>query len=310
MTTNGDTAPSQPEAQEPLEQLLGEVLDLVDETVAQITDDLIEERLRRILDQSGHSSRMPEPPSLEAPITSVGPVLKHELGQAKAPAISHAAVLRLAAEITASVRRAAGQAMADAREQSERIITEARQEAERTITETRAEAERIITEARQEAERTITETRAEAERIITEAGQEAGRTITTTRDVVEFIITEAGQEAGRTITTTRDEAMGIYEARMEVNFDCPKGHHFTVPFAAEAEVPATWECRICGALSFTSTGDLPEPKKVKPPRSHWDMLKERHSIADLERVLAERLALIRSERANVQDPPARDSGVA
>ena len=84
--------------------------------------------------------------------------------------------------------------------------------------------------------------------------------------------------------------------RQEVAFDCPKGHHFTVPFAAEAEVPSTWECRICGATAFTSSADLPAPKKVKPPRSHWDMLRERRSIADLEQVLAERLALIRGDR--------------
>ena len=84
--------------------------------------------------------------------------------------------------------------------------------------------------------------------------------------------------------------------RQEIAFDCPKGHHFTVPFAAEAEVPATWECRVCGAIAFTATGDQPSPKKAKPPRSHWDLLRERRSIADLEQVLAERLALIRGER--------------
>ena len=84
--------------------------------------------------------------------------------------------------------------------------------------------------------------------------------------------------------------------RQEIAFDCPKGHHFIVPFAAEAEVPATWECRVCGAIALTATGDQPSPKKAKPPRSHWDMLRERRSIADLEQVLAERLALIRGER--------------
>jgi rubredoxin len=84
--------------------------------------------------------------------------------------------------------------------------------------------------------------------------------------------------------------------RQEIPFDCPKGHHFTVPFAAEAEVPATWECRVCGTTAFTAAGDQPSPKKTKPPRSHWDMLRERRSIADLEQVLAERLALIRGER--------------
>jgi len=83
--------------------------------------------------------------------------------------------------------------------------------------------------------------------------------------------------------------------RQEIGFDCPQGHHFSVPFAAEAEVPTQWECRVCGATAHTSEGDLPAPRKVKPPRSHWDMLRERRSIADLEQVLAERLALIRGD---------------
>ena len=91
--------------------------------------------------------------------------------------------------------------------------------------------------------------------------------------------------------------------RQEIAFDCPKGHHFTVPFAAEAEVPATWECRVCGATAFTTTGDLSAPRKAKPPRSHWDMLRERRSIADLEEVLAERLAVIRGQRG--EDPAAK-----
>jgi hypothetical protein len=28
--------------------------------------------------------------------------------------------------------------------------------------------------------------------------------------------------------------------RQDVAFDCPNGHHFSVPFAAEAELPPTW----------------------------------------------------------------------
>jgi RNA polymerase-binding protein len=84
--------------------------------------------------------------------------------------------------------------------------------------------------------------------------------------------------------------------RQEVVFTCPKGHEFSVPFAAEAEIPVTWECRVCGAAAYTTSGDLPAPKKVKPPRSHWDMLMERRSMADLEEVLAERLAVIRGRR--------------
>jgi hypothetical protein len=186
MTTHGDTAPSQPEAPEPLGQLLGEVLDLVDGTVAQITDDVIEERLKTALDQSGHSSHTPEPLSPETPLTLVDPV-------------------------------------------SERDETD----------------------------------------------------------------------------QNTDLA-----PRQEVAFDCPKGHHFTVPFATEAEASTTWECRVCGAIAFNSAADLPSPKKVNPPRSHWDMLRERRAIANLEQALAERLTLIRGEDAREQDPSRRGTGVA
>jgi rubredoxin len=92
--------------------------------------------------------------------------------------------------------------------------------------------------------------------------------------------------------------------RQEVAFDCPRGHRFSVPFAAEAEVPAKWECRVCGAIAVTSTGAQPTAPKAKPPRSHWDMLMERRTMADLEEVLAERLAVIRGERGAPETPAA------
>lgn len=81
--------------------------------------------------------------------------------------------------------------------------------------------------------------------------------------------------------------------RQEVRYDCPQGHSFGVPLAVEAEVPATWECRICRATALMRDGEVPEAKKVKPTRTHWDMLMERRSTEDLEEVLAERLAVLR-----------------
>src|SRR5512142_1311324 len=69
---------------------------------------------------------------------------------------------------------------------------------------------------------------------------------------------------------------------------CAKGHRFEVPFAVDAEVPITWEC--------TFDGNEPEQKKAKPPRTHWDMLLERRSIAELEDILAERLNEVRARR--------------
>jgi rubredoxin len=82
--------------------------------------------------------------------------------------------------------------------------------------------------------------------------------------------------------------------RRDVAYDCPAGHQFTMPFSVEAEIPAVWECRVCGAEALLVDGDQPEPKKTKPARTHWDMLMERRSIAELEVLLDERLALLRS----------------
>ena len=78
--------------------------------------------------------------------------------------------------------------------------------------------------------------------------------------------------------------------RQAVTFDCPNGHHFSVPFAVDAEVPATWECRLCGKTAPRSGGAEPEPKKTKPARTHMDMIRERRTTADLEAVLKEQLA--------------------
>jgi hypothetical protein len=84
--------------------------------------------------------------------------------------------------------------------------------------------------------------------------------------------------------------------RRTVRYACPKGHEFDVPFADDAEVPAVWECRLHGTESKMVSGDVPEPKKAKPPRTHWDMLLERRSIPELEELLAERLEDLRGKR--------------
>jgi hypothetical protein len=84
--------------------------------------------------------------------------------------------------------------------------------------------------------------------------------------------------------------------RQLVKFRCERNHEFSVPFAHDAEIPTAWECRLDGTVA--KAVDLPEPeaKKVKAPRTHWDMLIERRTIADLEEVLAERLDVLRARR--------------
>ncbi|HVE64898.1 MAG TPA: RNA polymerase-binding protein RbpA [Mycobacteriales bacterium] len=84
--------------------------------------------------------------------------------------------------------------------------------------------------------------------------------------------------------------------RAGIFYDCPKGHHFAVPMAAEADIPATWDCRQCGAPAALRGGPEPELKKTKPARTHMDMLRERRSTADLEEVLKEQLAVLHKKK--------------
>jgi hypothetical protein len=74
------------------------------------------------------------------------------------------------------------------------------------------------------------------------------------------------------------------------------GEEFDMPFADGAEIPGTWLCRNGMEGALIKGGDVAEPKKVKVPRTPWDMLRERRSIEELEELLNERLDLIRSRR--------------
>lgn len=108
-------------------------------------------------------------------------------------------------------------------------------------------------------------------------------------------MSERALRGSRLGTTSYETDEGVDLApRTNVAYDCPHGHVVEVPFAAEAEIPPTWECRVCGSLSLRSEGGKPEEKKGKPPRTHWDMLLERRSVEELEEILAERLAILRS----------------
>jgi hypothetical protein len=92
-----------------------------------------------------------------------------------------------------------------------------------------------------------------------------------------------------------EDERGIeFAARQNVAYVCPQGHTFEITMAAEADVPAVWECPRCGAEALSATGTKPEEKNEKPARTHWDMLLERRSIKELEDILSERLQLLRS----------------
>lgn len=94
--------------------------------------------------------------------------------------------------------------------------------------------------------------------------------------------------------------------RLLVQYDCPRGHRTVVPFSVDAEdIPLTWDCR-CGGTGTVSSDvpnlAVPEDRAERHVRTHWDMLLERRTIADLEELLEERLALL-----HARDPLARKS---
>ena len=91
-----------------------------------------------------------------------------------------------------------------------------------------------------------------------------------------------------------------FAPRLRTAYDCPNGHATEVPFAAEADIPSSWECRVCGVPALLRNGGPAEEKKGKPARTHWDMLLERRSTAELEEVLAERLAVLHDHQGKVK----------
>jgi hypothetical protein len=74
------------------------------------------------------------------------------------------------------------------------------------------------------------------------------------------------------------------------------GEEFDIPFADDADIPDAWGCRNGMEGTLIEGGVLAEPKKVKAPRTHWDMLLERRSIEQLDELLNERLAIVKSLR--------------
>jgi hypothetical protein len=67
--------------------------------------------------------------------------------------------------------------------------------------------------------------------------------------------------------------------------------------AVDAEIPAVWECRVCGRIAKVRHGAEASAKSAKPVRSHWDMLLERRSVDELESILTERLEQLHSSSA-------------
>ena len=83
--------------------------------------------------------------------------------------------------------------------------------------------------------------------------------------------------------------------RQMAKYRTPNGEVFEVPFADDAEIPEEWMCKN-GQVGTLMEGEGVESKPAKPPRTHWDMLRERRSIEELDVLLEERLEQLRKRR--------------
>jgi hypothetical protein len=81
--------------------------------------------------------------------------------------------------------------------------------------------------------------------------------------------------------------------RQMAEYVCANGHVTVLPFSVEADVPPLWECR-CGEEGLLRNAARPDAKPTRHQRTHWDMLLERRTVAELEDLLTERLTLLRS----------------
>ncbi|MFC6355620.1 RNA polymerase-binding protein RbpA [Luethyella okanaganae] len=77
------------------------------------------------------------------------------------------------------------------------------------------------------------------------------------------------------------------------------GRETVMTFAADAEAPDAWECKYCGheaTLLVDSKPVVIDHSEEKVARTHWDMLLERRTRAELEDLLQERLSHLRARR--------------
>ena len=91
-----------------------------------------------------------------------------------------------------------------------------------------------------------------------------------------------------------------FSPRKKSTYQSADGSTFEVTFAADAEIPTVWESPKSGQegrlIGLDGQQVEPEPVDTKVARTHWDMLLERRTRAELEELLQERLDYLRARK--------------
>ena len=87
---------------------------------------------------------------------------------------------------------------------------------------------------------------------------------------------------------------GDLAARRSVEFLCPRGHKFTIPFADTVAPPTTWECRQHGIDARLK--NTTQPQQPVKTHNHWDKVLERRPETELAQLLNQQLKELRAGR--------------
>jgi RNA polymerase sigma-70 factor (sigma-E family) len=162
MTTHDDMTPRQPDENEQLEELFGDALDLVDETVARITDAEVNEYLRKALGQAGYTGRLTglwQPGSTDVP--DVLADLTDPIVLGPGTVADMVAAAKANAKLSSERLQQAQEALEVARDEAKEIVAAAHEEADEVL----KLAAKMVREAREQAERIISDARREARQI-------------------------------------------------------------------------------------------------------------------------------------------------
>lgn len=112
-----------------------------------------------------------------------------------------------------------------------------------------------------------------------------------------------GTRVGSSPVRWLDAASERMEAapRRAVGYWCANGHHSEHAFAADATVPAIWDCPRCGLPAGLDKANPPPRPRSEPYKSHLAYVKERRSDADAAAILAEAMERVQQRRGRYYD---------
>lgn len=91
----------------------------------------------------------------------------------------------------------------------------------------------------------------------------------------------------------------VLEPRVAADFVCSNNHKVSLFFSQEAVLPEIWDCTSCSSPAVRLVNGMPlvlETVVTDEKRSHYDMVLERRTRAELEELLDEKLEQIRERR--------------